>query len=176
MVAVLTALMIGLPTDVIPNPVFGRQVPVTWWSYPVLALTAGLAGVLAATYVHMAKDRPARTGSTASTPQARQADRAAPQDGDMVTTRSLRLPAAGGLLSWFAVGCPVCNKLVLLAVGATGAVKWFAPIQPALAGLSLALLAASVVVRLRGMRRCPVAGRPVAPLPHALAGPPSPPR
>jgi len=33
--ATVTALVIGLPTDVIPNPVFGRPVPVTAWSYPV---------------------------------------------------------------------------------------------------------------------------------------------
>ncbi len=28
---------VGIPTDVIPNPVFGRPVDVTWWSYPVLS-------------------------------------------------------------------------------------------------------------------------------------------
>ncbi len=49
--AVVVALLIGLPTDVIPNPVFGRPVPVTWWSYPTLAITAILGGLLAATYV-----------------------------------------------------------------------------------------------------------------------------
>ena len=46
--AVLVALVIGLPTDVIPNPVFGRPVPVTWWSYPTLAVTAVLGGLLSA--------------------------------------------------------------------------------------------------------------------------------
>jgi len=44
--AVAVALLIGVPTDVIPNPVFGRPVPVTWWSYPTLIVTAVLAGLL----------------------------------------------------------------------------------------------------------------------------------
>ncbi len=49
--AVGVAVLIGVPTDVIPNPVFGRPVPVTWWSYPTLFVTAVLGGLLAATYV-----------------------------------------------------------------------------------------------------------------------------
>jgi multidrug efflux pump subunit AcrA (membrane-fusion protein) len=49
--AAATVLLIGIPTDVVPNPVFGRPVPVTWWSYPVLAVTAVLSGLLLATYV-----------------------------------------------------------------------------------------------------------------------------
>jgi hypothetical protein len=47
--AMLVALVVGLPTDVIPNPVFGRPVAVTWWAYPVLIVTALLGGLLAAT-------------------------------------------------------------------------------------------------------------------------------
>ena len=43
---VLIGFLVGLPTDVIPNPVFGRPVPVTWWSYPVLVVTALLGGLL----------------------------------------------------------------------------------------------------------------------------------
>ena len=49
--AVATALAMGLPTDVIPNPVFDRPVPVTWWSIPALAVASILAGLLLATYV-----------------------------------------------------------------------------------------------------------------------------
>ena len=45
----LISLLIGFPTDVIPNPVFGRPVPVTWWSNPTLLTTAVLGGLLAAT-------------------------------------------------------------------------------------------------------------------------------
>ena len=34
-----TLLLIGIPTVIIPNPIFGREVPVRWWEYPVLAAT-----------------------------------------------------------------------------------------------------------------------------------------
>ena len=55
-----TALVIGVPTVVIPNPAFGREIPVTWWSYPVLGVVSVLSGLLLATYVRDGQ-RPAMT-------------------------------------------------------------------------------------------------------------------
>ena len=136
--AVATALLIGIPSDVIPNPVFGRPVDVTWWSYPVLAITAVLGGLLLATYV--------------SEP-GEEIDRA----GDDELDRPAKTAGAGGLLSFFAVGCPTCNKLVVLAIGTTGALDWFAPAQPLLAVLSLGLLGWALQARLRGEVACRVA-------------------
>ncbi len=125
-----TVLLVGLPTDVIPNPVFGRPIEVTWWSLPVLLLTGLLAGLLAATYV--------RSGSA------------------IETDRSARIGGLGGLLAYFAVGCPVCNKLVLLALGTTGAVEFFAPVQPLLAVVGVVALAVALRARLRSAVACPV--------------------
>lgn len=126
---IVTAVLIGVPTDVIPNPVFGRPVDVTWWSYPVLAVTAVLAGLLIATYVNGPDelDQPGRTGGI------------------------------GGLLSFFAVGCPTCNKLVVVALGSTGALDWFAPAQPFLAAVSIGLLAWALRARLRSRISCRMA-------------------
>ena len=45
------AVLVALPTAVIPNPVFGRAIEVTWWSYPVVIVTGVLGGLLFATYV-----------------------------------------------------------------------------------------------------------------------------
>ena len=46
--------------------------------------------------------------------------------------------AVGGVtLATFAIGCPVCNKLVLAAVGTTGAMGLWAPLQPILAVVSV---------------------------------------
>jgi hypothetical protein len=87
--------------------VFGRDVPVTWWSWPVLLATAIL----------------------------------------------------GGLLTYFAVGCPVCNKIALLLLGYAGALEWFAPVQPYLGVLALVLLAWALRERLAGERACPMPGR-----------------
>ncbi len=130
--AIGIALLIGLPTDVIPNPVFGRPVPVTWWSYPTLIVTAVLGGLLAGTYV--------RRDST-------------PATIDEIDTPT-RNGGVAGLLSFFAVGCPVCNKVVIVALGTTGARQWFEPIQPLLAVASIVLLAWALRARLRSADSC----------------------
>ena len=70
--------------------------------------------------------------------------------------RTSRLGVAGGVLAWFAVGCPVCNKLALVALGYSGAISYFAPLQPFLAAAALALTAGAVVVRLRNQALCPL--------------------
>lgn len=141
--AVAVALVVGLPTDVVPNPVFGRSIRVTWWSYPVLVVTAVLGGLLFATYV---RDSSSGRSDVPAEPSVSPADE-----------RGVRRAGIGGLLSFFAVGCPVCNKLVLLALGTTGARQWFEPVQPLLAVASVVLLAVALRGRLRA-DVCPVAG------------------
>ena len=107
-----TFLALGLPTDVIDNPVFGRAIDETPWAMPVLVVTSVLAGLVLGTYVNARPfDRAAKSGSF------------------------------GGLLAYFAIGCPVCNKLVLLALGTTGAVNYFEPVQPYLAAVGIVALA-----------------------------------
>ncbi|MEZ5256701.1 MAG: hypothetical protein R2705_07375 [Ilumatobacteraceae bacterium] len=138
--SVATTLAIGLPTDLIPNPVFGRSIPPTWWSWPVLAITAVLTGLLFGTYVRV----PAPASAIAEPPDEESWDRPA------------RTGGLGGLLSFFAVGCPVCNKIVLLALGSVGARRWFEPIQPYLAAVSIVLLVVALRARLRGSLACPV--------------------
>jgi hypothetical protein len=127
---VAVALAIGIPTGVVPTSLYHRMTPVTWWDYPVWAATAVLAGLTAATYVSV---------------QGRQRSRAG---GGGI---------GGSLLAVFAVGCPICNKLVVALLGVTGALNYFGPLQPALGVLSIALLAAGLAVRLRGETACPVA-------------------
>lgn len=131
------ALLIGIPTVLIPNPVFGREVPVVAWNYPVWIASSVLAGMLAATYV-----RP------------RSGQQVPPEPSDAVDGAS-RLGVLGGVLAWFAVGCPVCNKLALLALGYSGALTWFAPAQAYLAAIALLTTAGALLVRLRGQVLCP---------------------
>ena len=139
-VALVVALLVGLPTDVIPNPVFGRPVDVTWWSYPVLIVTGALGGLLAATYVR--DDRFATLDELTDAEQ-----------------RVARRGGAAGLLSFFAVGCPVCNKLVVIALGTVGARRWFEPVQPLLAVGSIVLLVVALRARLRNATSCPIPAR-----------------
>jgi hypothetical protein len=113
-VGFLTYLFIALPTAVIKNPIFGREIGVTSWSVTVIVITSILTGLLTATYVknEFSDENP----------------------------RQLKIGSAGAFLSFFAVGCPVCNKLVLIALGYSGAIQYFAPIQPYLALIGIALL------------------------------------
>lgn len=157
------ALLLGIPTVIIPNPVFGREIAVVAWNYPVWIASAVLAGLLAATYV-----RPSARGAVP--------DRAAPDDpagpdasgapeGDAPLDGTSKVAMAGGILAWFAVGCPVCNKIALLALGYSGALTWFAPVQPYLAAVALLLTAGALVVRLRGQVYCPTPRRTATPTP-----------
>lgn len=129
------AVLIGIPTVLIPNPVFGREIPVVLWNYPVWIATSALAGMLAATYV--------RSGS---------ADVPATDE----PTAPGRWGTVGAVLTWFAVGCPVCNKIALVALGYSGALTWFAPAQPYLAAVAMTLTAGALVFRLRGQVFCAV--------------------
>lgn len=128
--AVVIAVVIGVPTDLIDTPLFSRDVPATWWSRPVWIVSAVLSGVLVATYAPWSR----LTNDRACVP---------------------RLGSAGGLIGFFAVGCPVCNKVVLLLLGASGAMTYFEPVQPLLAAISLVLLIVALVLRLRPVKRCP---------------------
>ena len=49
--AAATTVLMGVPTALIPTPVFGREVPPTAWAWPVLLATSVLSGLLLATYV-----------------------------------------------------------------------------------------------------------------------------
>lgn len=124
------ALAIGVPTGVVPTALYTRMTPVLWWNYPIWALTAVLSGLVTATYVRGPHATRAANGfGTAS---------------------------SGGLLAAFAIGCPICNKLVVAAVGISGALNLWSPLQPALAAASVLLLAWALRRRLRGARACPV--------------------
>lgn len=134
--AVATALVMGLATAIIENPVFVRMIPTPWWAYPVWIVSAVLLGLLVGTYV-------------------------APPEQEATTGPSHQRRGLGAaLLAWFAIGCPTCNMLVVLALGTSGAVTWFQPLQPVLAALSLLLLAAALRSRLRNAGSCPVVTPP----------------
>lgn len=145
--AVPVVLVIGFVTVLIPNDVFARDIPPVWWNWPVLLLTAAMSGMLVGTYV--------KGDSSAGAANPALEETAA----DRSDRRSGRLGVAGGLLTWFAVGCPVCNKLALLALGYSGAIAWFAPFQPVLAVVALVATGIALVARLRGQVACPVSRR-----------------
>jgi hypothetical protein len=88
----LTALAVGIPTDLLPNPWFQRMPPVRTLDVVLWTLISLSVGALFATY---------------ALPRSRGGD-------------GLAGGAGGGLLGTFAVGCPVCNKLVIAVLGISG--------------------------------------------------------
>jgi hypothetical protein len=68
--------------------------------------------------------------------------------------KSAKVGGAGAFLSFLAVGCPVCNKIALVALGYSGALQYFAPLQPFLAVAGLGLLTYALINRLIGELMC----------------------
>jgi len=130
-------VLLGIPTAMIPNPIFARKIEAPVWTYPSLFVTALLAGLLLASYVR------ATAAGRAST-----LDDASPDEARSFTV--------GGLLSFFAIGCPTCNKLVLIALGSSGAITWFEPVQPILALAGIGVLLWALRRRLEGEIACQV--------------------
>jgi len=118
-----TLLAVGIPTVIIPNHFFSRAVPVRPQDIVIFVITVALAAALGAAY-------------------------ALPAACPLRTNRL----TAGGFLSFLAVGCPVCNKVVVLLIGATGALTYFQPIQPLLGVVGIGLLASGLALRLRDVR------------------------
>jgi len=118
--ALMTLIVVGVPTAIIQNPLFTRMTPIRLQDYVIWVATGLLAGLVAGTFA-------VRSGGN--------------QKGLV----------SGGLLSTLAVGCPVCNKLVVLFIGTSGALTFFAPLQLYLGLLALALLAWTLWLRLKAI-------------------------
>lgn len=130
--ALITAVVIGVPTGLISSPFYVRMTPAPWWSYVAWGATAILSGPLIATYVQ-------------------------------ATGRTPRTSGAGALAnigSVLAVGCPVCNKVVVAALGVSGALSVWAPLQPVIAVAALALLGWALWLRVRPETVCPIGAYP----------------
>jgi len=127
--AAMVYVAVAIPTVLIPNPWFAREIPPTWWSQPSLVASAVLTGLLLASYV--------------ASPLAR-------------TGKTNKAGVVGSAITFFAVGCPVCNKLVLIALGSAGAMTYFEPVQPVLALLSLGLLVWALLRRVSAENACTV--------------------
>lgn len=109
--AAITAVLIGVPSDLIDTPIFGRPVETRPIDYVILAITSALIGLVFAVRVprHSALDDDTR-------------------------------PVWGGFVSFLAVGCPVCNQLVVALVGTSGALSWWAPVQPVVGLIAIGLV------------------------------------
>lgn len=114
-------VVVGLLSGVIPNPVVTRILPVDAWNVLSVALPAILVGPLVATYL-VPWPTACRVGGRAGT---------------------------AGVLSYFGAACPVCNRLVVAAIGVSGATNYFRPLQSILGVGSTVLLGLALRARWR---------------------------
>ena len=129
--ALVATLVIAVPADLIENPVFGRPIDPKPIDYVILAITAALIGLILAI-------RPDAPSGRDETDQTR--------------------TVWGGFVSFLAVGCPVCNQAVVALVGTSGALSWWAPVQPVVGLAAIALLVHTLRRRLDTYRltACPI--------------------
>ncbi len=118
-------VILGIPTAVFPNPWFIRMTPTEPFNVATMVLSAPLMGGLTATYL-------ARPSGA----------RPAPAEGGGRAT-------IGGVAAYLAIGCPICNKIIVAVLGVSGALNVFAPVQPLIGVGSVLLLSATLIWRLR---------------------------
>ncbi|MGK2851880.1 MAG: hypothetical protein ACSLFN_13330 [Candidatus Limnocylindrales bacterium] len=137
--AAASLLVYGLVAAIIPNPVFGRQIPAEPFAIVVWFASAPLLGLLGATYSATAPPRSlARSLPLVADPAA-----------GIVGRDGTALGSAASFGAFLAIGCPVCNKLALVLLGTNGAMTIFAPLQPVIGAASLVLLAGTLAWRFR---------------------------
>ncbi len=135
----IAAVLIAVPSDLIDTPIFGRPVEVRWIDYVILAITSALIGLILAI-------RP------------EPADPAASEELAVTVDRQGTRTVWGGFVSFLAVGCPVCNQAVVALIGVSGALSWWAPVQPFVGLLAVGLLLYTLRKRLNTYKlaACPI--------------------
>lgn len=129
------ALLIGIPTVLIPNHFFVRMLPSSPQDYVIWILSVLLLG-------------PVLALATLYPPESTK---------DQEKSAGGKQAMLGTFLSFFSVGCPICNKLVVLLLGLSGAMTFFNPLRPFLGIASIVLLAVTLFLRIRVLRSgCPV--------------------
>lgn len=139
LLATLTiALAMAVPTAILENPWFTRMTPVEPDQYFFWIATSIVMGLLVASYLPSVSAGPRGRGSG----------------------------AGAGVLTTLAIGCPICNKVVVAVMGVSGAFSYFAPVQPLLGAVGLVLALLALTMRVRGLpaRECRI---------EANAGPPA---
>jgi hypothetical protein len=127
----IAAVIIAVPSDLIDTPYFGRPIDTKPIDYVILAVTAGLIGLIFAIR---------------------------PPAAEREVEAQERTTIWGGFVTFLAVGCPVCNQAVVALVGTSGALSWWAPVQPVVGLLAVGLLVYTLRRRLQTyeLTACPV--------------------
>jgi hypothetical protein len=128
-----SALLLGVPTRLVPNNLFSRIVPTSPQDYVIWIVSALLLGPLLALM----------TLYPMPSPKTALGKRSLAGSGRVF---------GGAVLSFFSVGCPICNKVIVLLLGLGGAMTIFNPLRPFLGLASIGLLSVTLFLRLRVVR------------------------
>ena len=119
--AIAAILALGIPTAMIDNPFFIRMIPVRAEDYVIWIVSSILLGLVLGTFA-------------------------------ISSVKGSGGKALGsGILTYLAVGCPICNKLVILFLGISGALAYFEPVQLYLGIGSVVLLGWTLLLRARSV-------------------------
>ena len=119
--AAIGLVVIGLPTAIYENLFFVRMTPVRAQDYVIWVVSSVLIGLTVGSYF--------AGGSKAGEEKL----------------------LSGSVLSVLAVGCPICNKPVVLLLGTSGALTFFAPIQLYIGIASVLLLGWTLLLRAKAL-------------------------
>lgn len=118
----ISAVLQAIPTAVISNPVFVRMTPVRAQDYLFLAASSALIGLIFSTF---------GVRKAAVSCQSR--------------------AVGGGVLSTLAIGCPICNHVVVALIGISGALTYWAPLQPVVGATAIVILIWTLLKRMQAI-------------------------
>jgi len=128
-----SALLLGIPKRLVHTHLFSRTVTNSPQDYVIWMISALLLGpLLALMTLYPILSQKAALGKRSPAGSGR--------------------AFGGALLSFFSVGCPVCNKVVVLLLGLGGAMTIFNPLRPFLGLASIVLLCVTLFLRVRTLR------------------------
>lgn len=112
-------LFFGIVTSIIPNAWFTRMILIQTLDWVFLVISSLLIGAYMT--VHLYKKKNSSSCNITAT--------------------------AGGVGSFFAFACPICNQLLVILFGATALLTYFEPYRPVLGFVSNGLLAGALYWR-----------------------------
>lgn len=123
----ILVLLFGIPTALLPNPWFRRMIPARAADYVFLLLNSALlAGYIA---LHLYEKHELRKGADA-------------------------LAASGGLLNILAVGCPVCNALLVALFGTSAIMAYIEPARVWIGVATSLLVGVAVYLKIKKVKSC----------------------
>lgn len=120
-------LLFGIPTALIPTPWFTRMIPARSLDYVFLLLNSGLIGAYIGVHAYEKHERSKR--------------------GDVLAT-------TGSLTNILAVGCPICNKLLVALIGASAIMTYIEPARIWIGLLSTGLVGVALFLKIKNIKSC----------------------